>query len=1189
MLIKGIDYPEELLRAQMAGELVIFAGAGVSHPKPADLPLFEELADRIGAHSGVGREQDATKKEPDDRYLGRLAKREVKVHEKAAQILVGPHTRPHDLHQLLLRTFASARDVRLVTTNFDTHFSSAAAAAFDSPPETYFAPALPLGDDFTGLVYLHGCAGKDPKRCVMTDEDFGRAYITQAWASRFLAAMFSKYAVLFVGYSHNDTVMNYLARGLPPVVGKRRFVFTADESLSKWEFLGIHPMVYRLVDGENPHQAITESVGRWGTDLRSGLLEKAQRIRAIAESQPPLEGEDADYIHFALTQIDTARIFLKHARLPAWIGWLEKHGFIQPVFNPCAQLGQFERELTSWLTEHFFTNHVHDLWAAIQRNSGQLHPHLCWCVLRQLCMRDKDASVGDVLSRWVAVLLTQPHAVLRPDDWADLLTQCRFPEDKSASLLLFDHVTKPRVCLKESWRLWGETEDQSGKVDFDLNLLRDREHWVGEAWEHLFRPNLAAYANSLEPIVTANLTAAHALRALEREAGEDSDPFHLHRQSIEAHEQDGHPKTIDVLVDAAREILRHLLQTKPQEATALITKWFESDVPLLRRLAVHGYAQRADVSPDEKLRWLLANHLVYHFKTDVFWFLQRSFPLASEPARREFLASAMQGPVGGRFRQLEERTRAYAVFNLLVWLHRVAPECQHAHELLGRVKEQNPKFAPRECPELDSWSSGFKSIEPTEGFSFDRILTRPASVFLDELLAARPSTPFECSRSDYCATASAAVSRSHEWGIEWVKTLVSRGLADADLWTSVCQGWRTANLSPEQWRQVIELAGSVEAPPAFFEAFAEVLEHGARRERHSIPDSLMPLAQQVAERIWREALENSPLEVAMHRDWLATAINRPGGKLAEFWLRRVSVARKQAGDSWKQIPADIVDGLRLLIRGISDAAAHARVVLASQLHYFFSLDTQFAQTELSPLFDWRADPLKAEQCWHGFLFWGRWLPGLTEQLLPHFNETMNRAAELPDRVREALVNHIAGLALFGVENPLANGWIMKVVQKLAERDLERLAWTIDRLLDETELKTAEGIWARWLHEYWKLRLLGTPKPLIGKEANETACWALSLGSCFPGAVKLVATMGSSVSFKHTALIHRIDNKGLAKKYPDATADLVLLYLRSPLNYFHSDKHVTAVWQDLRSGGVAKEKLVQIREAMFRLGHDPGEP
>ncbi|MGR5939314.1 SIR2 family protein [Bacillus pacificus] len=35
--------------------------------------------------------------------------------------------------------------------------------------------------------------------------------MTEGWARRFLVDLFSNYTVLFVGYSHNDPVMKYLA------------------------------------------------------------------------------------------------------------------------------------------------------------------------------------------------------------------------------------------------------------------------------------------------------------------------------------------------------------------------------------------------------------------------------------------------------------------------------------------------------------------------------------------------------------------------------------------------------------------------------------------------------------------------------------------------------------------------------------------------------------------------------------------------------------------------------------------------------------------------------------------------------------------------------------------------------------------------------------------------------------------
>jgi hypothetical protein len=81
--------------------------------------------------------------------------------------------------------------VRIVTTNYDLHLSTVLSKR-GIQVEGYMAPALPMGDDFSGIVYLHGSLQRELKRLVVTDSDFGRAYLRDAWAARFLERMFAR-------------------------------------------------------------------------------------------------------------------------------------------------------------------------------------------------------------------------------------------------------------------------------------------------------------------------------------------------------------------------------------------------------------------------------------------------------------------------------------------------------------------------------------------------------------------------------------------------------------------------------------------------------------------------------------------------------------------------------------------------------------------------------------------------------------------------------------------------------------------------------------------------------------------------------------------------------------------------------------------------------------------------------------
>ncbi len=190
MRIRAIDFPAAVLDAQRAGELVIFAGAGVSMDPPSNYPDFQLSPGKSGELYIQYRRIEAL-----DRYLGRLQGIGVTVHEQVRLILSSPDSHPNAVHKALIGTFRDPQLLRIVTTNFDRHFTTAATERFGASItlEVFHAPALPVGSNFTGVVHIHGSVEKAAKSLVLTDSDFGRAYITEGWATRFLERLFSRY------------------------------------------------------------------------------------------------------------------------------------------------------------------------------------------------------------------------------------------------------------------------------------------------------------------------------------------------------------------------------------------------------------------------------------------------------------------------------------------------------------------------------------------------------------------------------------------------------------------------------------------------------------------------------------------------------------------------------------------------------------------------------------------------------------------------------------------------------------------------------------------------------------------------------------------------------------------------------------------------------------------------------------
>jgi hypothetical protein len=95
-----VDFPHELVESRAAGNLVVFAGAGVSMPAPSNLPDFKKLAIELSRGT-----KTLDKDEPLDRFLGRLDNG-LRIHERTRDRLRSPNSKPNPLHfNLLTKAF----------------------------------------------------------------------------------------------------------------------------------------------------------------------------------------------------------------------------------------------------------------------------------------------------------------------------------------------------------------------------------------------------------------------------------------------------------------------------------------------------------------------------------------------------------------------------------------------------------------------------------------------------------------------------------------------------------------------------------------------------------------------------------------------------------------------------------------------------------------------------------------------------------------------------------------------------------------------------------------------------------------------------------------------------------------------------------------------------------------------------
>ena len=1011
--------PEEVLSALQDSRLVVFAGAGVSMSPPAGLPDFDELAARV--FEQTNRTLERQEPESVDRYFGRLKKHGVEVHQLVRDMLSDPVSQPTDLHRALFSLFSSTQSVRIVTTNFDRHFTTAGRSTYGTDLPVYFSPAVPLGRRFNGVVYLHGSVDQSADNLVLTDEDFGRAYLTDGWAARFLLGMFLNYTVLFIGYSHNDPVMQYLARGLPH--GTKRFIFTSADDRSNWQHLDIIPIEFPLRTAGEEYGALVDAVRAWADFRRMGFGQHDERIKNIVQGSPPLDPQEIDYILSCLKQVATLRFFADHTTDPQWLRWVFDKGLLDRLFTSVASMSDTDAILADWIARRFASTQADEVFVLLQRRGQQIHPTM-WFALAGHLWRCNPRPEPGILAAWVGVLLrTAPQTMHWGNSLDYLLKECRFPEDAGTALFLFDFLLSPQTELELTWPVLEPNEVERKRTRIGVTVRGD-QYLLDEAWQRFFKPHLDTFVEQLITIVTRHLQQAHAILVQTRSAEKWYDPMSSRRKAIEPNGQDSVPYAFDTLIDAAREVIDYLLTTDVKRAESVIADWEIGDAPLLKRLSTYAIGRHPAMSPDKKLAWLTQKDWLYKhsLKHEVFQMLKAVFPTAGETSQACLLEHALRGPSGEDAGNVEERTRLYETFNLICWLVRIAPSNREAVDARRRLHEANPDFQERDWLDFDSWSE-VGHVELVSPITVDELLAKPLDEGLSLLLEFRrdPYSPGP-NRYGLMSATTAAAAKNYDWGLKMTTLLKEKQVWDSDVWSAILGAWHDAALVEQQWRQVLSLLRSTPEIYACDYAVSRLLRQGV--ERGGLPESLLDEAEGIAESFYAstetEAIEPTADESRTERDWIQRAINHSGGRTVQFWFYALSIRRKNAGDSWLGLPDNYKRYFASVIHGRSVSSLMGTTLLLSELAFLFAIDREWTRANLIPLLDWSSDRRHAQCAWHGLL-WARLHKGLLPELWPFFRQSYGELSQGLESRRDRFCEFMSEIALFRSDNPIKEG------------------------------------------------------------------------------------------------------------------------------------------------------------------------
>ena len=684
-LTDSLTIPTELERARAAGDLVVFAGAGVSMGSPANLPSFVDLAKGIAEPKVPCRRADQKWL---DRYLGRAEREGIDVQRRARDLLEvgGSHT---PVHEYLLGIFGTAARVRLITTNFDRHFSTALTAVFPraSIPR-YIGPALPPGHDFQGIAQLHGALGREESRLVLTDRDFAEAYMAEGWAARFLARAFAGRTVLFVGYSLTDPVMRYLLHALR--AGRWYALWRAAE-VGQGSEHAITPVTFGKRRSRRPYKDLSDGMKRWYWYARASPTDHDRAIRELVASGPPTSSVDADYLRARLETAEGRLVFRTKAASEVWFDWVASEGLLDGLVTPAA--GTLEvSEWAAWCLEHFCGGDIPPLLRYLRGQPLTLNPAFRTQLVHHL-VRRATLPPRSVLQQLIALLVGQStDTAYHHSLWRPLMKRLVEGGYALEALALLRPATRLSLQPLENGYPTREAEEGEESVLHPLATRVSTQVTAHDIVDFLTKHGPALAATSSDALLALGeqrIEEAYELLELSRGRNDGSDWLSLGRASVAPSVRGRFIHVEDVLVETVRAVLEHFAGADPASLQAFAIRHEVSARALLRRLALYAVSRCASCSSDDVLSRAVTRGWARDvwLRPELYLVLGAHFPLASEPAKSDFVSALRDNAWWG---EDFDKHNAHTRFSLSVKLLRDAPDSVSAREFAAAEREAHP-------------------------------------------------------------------------------------------------------------------------------------------------------------------------------------------------------------------------------------------------------------------------------------------------------------------------------------------------------------------------------------------------------------------------------------------------------------------------------------------------------------------
>lgn len=581
----------------------MFCGAGISIG--AGFPTFSGLVQDVYRELNEvpsALETVAIEGKQFDRALGLLETRveAPRVRDAVRSVLGEPTRSDFPVHEALLRLATDQyreRSPRLVTTNFDNLFKRAANANNVKIVQD-LAPALPVPKpaEWHSIVYLHGALEPpERERLVYTSADFGRAYMTEGWATRFLTTLCHYYTVLFVGYSLEDPVLRYImdalaterATGGPvqPAYVLAHYEVRSEQKAKQveWEAKGVKPLLY-FAPG-NDHRRLEETLVEWAKRWDGGLQSKSQLAVDYGLREPTtLTYEDRSQFEWAL-QNEVAFTEFRELGKRAPVSWFGK------LFELFKQRAKDLELLGCWAASHvdepaLMRKYYELLDSPV--NSPERHALKGLRLGISSALQKRNGIADSQREKWLFLLQCQPEGAVAPG-----------PREPASFLespfLRFKKLLSIRPC-PELWPTLDGEIALSCRIRFDGG---QRAFQMRRAFDELSDSQRAELAFLLTDLLREGVE----YQRLVGSARAGSDWSAVVHPSIRPSNQNSDDDW-GMLIDFARSSAEALDRIDAARIRGLASMWLSLESPLFDRLALHIVGSSRNWTAREKMELL---------------------------------------------------------------------------------------------------------------------------------------------------------------------------------------------------------------------------------------------------------------------------------------------------------------------------------------------------------------------------------------------------------------------------------------------------------------------------------------------------------------------------------------------------------------------------------------------------------